>query len=219
MITALIAQKGGIGKSTIAIHLAGWHALAGKSVMLIDADRQSTAATWASKRAPLDLASPQVACQYGENLARAALNNQSRYDHILIDVASREPSAIRGALLAADIAITPFQANELDIWTAGDVIAMIREARARNPNLTAYAVINRAPTNPAATDITRASEALSQVADFSLMPTPIKERSSIRRCVPKGLLISEWRSPIDKKAQSELSLVFAQAYGENPPAN
>lgn len=219
MITALIAQKGGIGKSTLAIHLAGWHALAGRSVMLIDADRQSTATTWASVRSELDRATPFTAYQYGDNLTRAALHNQDRYDHIIIDVASGDPAAMRGALVAADIAITPFQANELDIWTAGDVVSVIQEIRERNHALKAYAVINRAPSNPAAMDVTRAAEALSGVEDFMLMPTPIRERSSIRRCVPQGLLITEWRNPTDKKARSELSCVFTNAYGEQPPCS
>ena len=43
MIIAVIGQKGGCGKSTIAVHLAGWRTNIGKDVLLIDSDRQGTA--------------------------------------------------------------------------------------------------------------------------------------------------------------------------------
>ena len=58
MITAVIGEKGGCGKSTIAVHLAGWRKAAGHEVLLIDSDRQGTATLWAEARDDRGLAVP-----------------------------------------------------------------------------------------------------------------------------------------------------------------
>ncbi len=51
MIVALLNQKGGVGKTTLSLHLAGELAAHGARVMLIDADPQGSSLDWAEQRA------------------------------------------------------------------------------------------------------------------------------------------------------------------------
>jgi chromosome partitioning protein len=52
MIIALVNEKGGCGKTTLAVHIACWLADQGNDVAFVDADRQQSARRWISKAAP-----------------------------------------------------------------------------------------------------------------------------------------------------------------------
>ena len=215
MIIAVLGKKGGVGKSTIAAHIAGWHAKEDKAVMLIDTDRQATATIWAETRIEdTDLPTPDTSHQFGANVKRMAQNLDHRYDFIVIDVGGGDGAAMKGALAAAHIAIIPFQPNELDVWTLTEVEDMIEDAKILNEQLTAIAVINRAPTHHRAADTQRALKAINQSTQMDAANIIVKDRSSIKRCVPQGLLIDEWR-PKDTKATSELQAVFDITRGKN----
>jgi chromosome partitioning protein len=86
MIIALLNQKGGVGKTTLALHLAGEWASKGRRVLLIDADPQSSARDWSQQRAREGL--PRLFGVIG--LARDTLHSEAPElargaDHVVID--------------------------------------------------------------------------------------------------------------------------------------
>ena len=207
MIVAVIGQKGGCGKSTIAVHLAGWRTNMGKDTLLIDSDRQGTARLWALERSDANLPTPETIQQYDRSIGRTALNFAKRLDDVVIDVAGGDEIAIATSLRVADYAIVPFQPNELDVWTGGYLEDMVLPAQALNEKLRVLAVMNRAPTHRLSADIRRASEALANLEIIEWTGLVIRERTSLRRCVPAGNLIDEWTPP-DKKALTEMSAIY-----------
>ena len=103
-VIALLNQKGGAGKTTLATHLAGELAWAGRRVTLLDADPQGSALDWAQRRAQSGL--ERLYGVFG--LARDTLHHETpqiaqEADFVIIDGPPRVAALARSALLAADL--------------------------------------------------------------------------------------------------------------------
>jgi chromosome partitioning protein len=144
MILALLNQKGGVGKTTLATHIAGELALRDQQVVLLDADPQGSALDWTQRRSQQGL--PRLFSTVG--LARETLHQEApelawRVDHVVIDGPPRIAALARSALLAADRVVIPVQPSPYDLWASAEMVALIREAQAFRPALRAAFVINR----------------------------------------------------------------------------
>ncbi len=144
MIVALLNQKGGVGKTTLAVHLAGEWAHRGRRVTLIDADPQGSSLDWSQQRSREGL--PRLFGTLGlarDTLHREAPDLARDADHIVIDGPPRVAGLMRSALLAADLVLIPVQPSPLDGWASAEMLALVTEARIYRPDLAARFVLNR----------------------------------------------------------------------------
>lgn len=128
---ALTNTKGGVGKSTIACHLAIWLFDRGERVSVIDADAQGTATVWLKNAEPnitVRAASDMDAIQ----LARDELSQT--HDFIVADAPGEEGEAANTVTLLADIAILPLQPTKPDVRALKDALKTIRLAHAVTKN-------------------------------------------------------------------------------------
>ena len=155
MIVALLNQKGGVGKTTLALHLAGEWSREGKRVTVIDADPQGSALDWSAQRAKEGV--PRLFGVLG--LARDTLHREAPElardaDHVIIDGPPRVAGLLRSALLAADLALIPAQPSPFDGWASAEMLRLLEEARIFRPQLVARFVLNRCPARTVITSET-----------------------------------------------------------------
>lgn len=144
LIVAIAGQKGGAGKSTLAVNLAAeWNAR-GLRVLLVDADPQGTASTWADVAAEAKRPAPAVVA-VGENLRRDVPRLAEAADVVVLDVPGRSGGARQaGALMVADVVVLPCGPSAPDVWALGGSVEVVREVMALRPELRACVVLNRA---------------------------------------------------------------------------
>jgi chromosome partitioning protein len=112
---ALIAQKGGTGKTTLAVSLAVAAMQAGKTVAIVDLDPQSSAGNWAERR---QQDSPAVVSAHVPRLAAViATARQNGTDLLLIDTPGKSEQAALAAAKAADLVLIPSRPQIYDLET------------------------------------------------------------------------------------------------------
>jgi len=184
MIIALLNQKGGVGKTTLAVHLAEVLSRLDKSVLLVDADPQGSALDWAANRPDnprfpvIGLPKPTL----HRELPAIAMN----HDFVLIDGPPRVNELARAAIMASDVVLIPVQPSPFDVWAAKEIVDLLREASAFKENIKSAFVINRKIVNTAiGRDVV---EALSSYP-VPVLKTSIGQRVAFAECAAQGLTV------------------------------
>jgi chromosome partitioning protein len=210
MIILLGSYKGGCGKSTLATSIAAMLANNGADVVLVDADKQSTASTWAADR-EADTNLPPVACvQKYDNIRQTLLDLDTRYSHVVVDCAGHDSKELRTGMTAAHVMLSPFRPSQPDLDTAPKLADLIDQAKEVNEGLKVCAVLTMCPSNPAITEIQDAQAYLARVSGLPVVEPCIYDRKVYRDAICAGKGASEMKN---EKATKELAAVWGAING------
>jgi chromosome partitioning protein len=207
MITVVGGTKGGTGKSTVATNLAVMHAAAGSDVLLVDADEQGTSTNFTNMR---NQTRPEGAGYTCVALTGKAVMTELRrlgpkYQEVVVDVGGANAATQRGALSVCDAYLVPFAPRSFDVWALTRVAELVEEGRAVNPDLRAYAFLNRADARGG--DNAAAAEIIRDQSVLEFLPVSLGNRKSYARAATSGLGVVELR-PADPKAIEEIESLF-----------
>jgi chromosome partitioning protein len=203
MILTVGHTKGGVGKSTLALQIAITRTLAGKNVLLVDADKQQTSRDAISIR-EMDGRTPAINCQqYRQRAEFAKIDKDAgEYDDIIIDAGGRDNEALRYAILISDALLVPVAPKSAELWALRDMGQVVEETKAIRPNVTAYAFLNMAEPGESP-DNAAAIAYVSADPRFKFLDKRIQNRKAISTAMGSGLSIFELKRK-DRKAEAEL---------------
>jgi chromosome partitioning protein len=202
MIILIGSEKGGVGKSTLATNLTAFFALKKIDVVLVDADRQSTAANWVQDRN--DLTDVKIDCvrQY-ENIKQTLLSLDKRYEIVVVDCQGRDSKELRTGLLVSDIILIPFRPSQWDLDTLPTMVELVKDAKDFNEKLKACAVFTMCPTHHQINELDEAKEFFYENTEITLLDSRTHDRKIYRDAASAGLSVLEMQK-LPNKAGEEI---------------
>ncbi len=197
MIISFLNQKGGVGKTTLAIHIADSLSRKDKKVLLIDADPQASALDWAENSENGNRFS--VVGLPKKTLRSELRTIETDYDYIIVDGPPRVHEIAMAAIAASDLIVIPVQPSPFDVWSLKDIIDLVNEVKTINENLKTVLVINRKIVNTAI-----GRDVVNALADynFPILKTAICQRVAYAESIGMGQTVLNTNS--DSKASEEI---------------
>jgi chromosome partitioning protein len=186
LIISFLNQKGGVGKSTLSINVAACFALLGQKVLLIDADKQGTASTWASLRTDTGF---QVVSMARENMARDALRLAADFDFTIIDGPPQAETISRSCIVASDLVVVPIEPGGPSRWSSNLTVQQLKEAQELKPTLKCGFVVSR---KVGGTVLGRDARIMAADAGIPMFETEIEARIAYAEASTMGRTIFEW---------------------------
>jgi chromosome partitioning protein len=188
MIFACVNTKGGVGKTTTAVHLATMLARQYRT-LLIDGDPQASAASWAAWRRETTYSpSPTTTCLTGKAILTEGKSLSKGFEFTVVDAGGRDSSGLRSALLLAQRAVIPIGASNLDAAAMTDLLEVVEMARDYNPELDVRVLLTRVdPRTKDAADMLN----FLQEQQLTVLPSRVCERVAFRRAIGEGAVVQE----------------------------
>jgi chromosome partitioning protein len=194
---ALVSQKGGAGKSTLALHLAAEAAPRGQRALLIDLDPQGNVAKWGDRRGDMP---PDVSAEHPANLDKALRAAETEgYGLVVLDTAPHADQTALRAAKSADLVLVPCRPATFDleaIRTTLDICQLTKRP--------AIVVLNAAPIRSRVV-----GEAQQAVGDHGgeVCPVVVHHRVAFQHCLIDGRTAAEFEP--GGAAALEISALYA----------
>ncbi len=209
MIAALVNLTPGVGRTMLAVNLAGELALQGRRVVLLDVDGVSGTGDWIARRRangmPLLFDSATIA---GTELRDGLGGFAASFDHVVIDTPSRSPAALRAALMAAETMLIPTLPDRASLGCCAATMQLVIEALAMEPALMASLVLTGAPDG---LRVEPGSEATVLGLRLPVSAAVIRERRVFADSMDTGLLVPELE--MAGQAEADIRHLVSETFG------
>jgi chromosome partitioning protein len=195
-VIALVSQKGGSGKTTVAVNLAVAAHEAGKTALVVDLDLQASATEWHNARSDKSLI---VLPTHPAGLSRVIESAREQgADFVFIDTAAKTETDTVAAIEAADVALIPCRPSIVDLRAVQNTIRICRYRE-----ITPHVVLTQTETQGTVADEARAM--LVQLG-VNVLPETLGRRIAFSHSMIEGQGVSEF-DPRGKGAQEVRALL------------
>jgi chromosome partitioning protein len=193
---ALVSQKGGVGKTTLAIHLATAFSAAGYNTLLLDLDPQTSAAEWKDAR---EAEKPPVMAVPASRVTKV-LEEAKKIgtDVLILDTAPHSEGTALTAARCADLILVPCQPSIMDLRALRKTAELLEHVK--KPT---YAVLNGVAPHGVVAD--EAASVITEQFKLPVAPIRLGGRVAFNRCLITGQTAQEYE-PEGKAAQEALKL-------------
>jgi chromosome partitioning protein len=204
MFFAMVNAKGGVGKSTLAVHLAVWLHERGQRVMLVDCDLQRSSSQWMAEAAPE--VRVEVLLSEDELIERAPVFQQE-VDIVVADGPAGLKELTRALLLVCDTAFIPCGPSVLDVRAVSEAIRVVKQAQSIRKGIPeAMLILNKMQPRYR---LSRELQAVSSKLDIPAASATIGLRQAYADAVGQGSVV--WRLGVSAApAAQELSRLFTE---------
>lgn len=198
---SLIAQKGGTGKTTLAIHLAVQAQRAGQRVLLVDTDPQGSAGAWWQRRAAAEPALVQ-----GQGTELAGILDEARgrgFGLVIVDTAPHSSEQSRACAECSDAVVIPTRPAILDLDAIGITTALVADLR-----VPAQIVLNACPPRTRAQEPRLVAEAREALTAYPVpvCPPAVSQRAAFSHALIDGRAVVEFEA--QGKAAAEIDALW-----------
>ena len=202
MIISVVNQKGGVGKTTVAINLAAMLRRNNFNLVLLDTDPQGSATQWH------DVEENQAVevIHHPDPVEPADIEALLQdYDHIVIDAPPAIGDISRSVLAVSNLAIVPLSPSPLDIWSCWGTLEMISEVQRENPKLKAQLLVSRKIPG---TRVGREAREAMEVFETDIFQSELCQRVAYVDSMTSGVTVMQYAP--DSKAMQEIEDLFEE---------
>jgi chromosome partitioning protein len=213
MIVVVGGEKGGTGKTTIAVNLAAMRMRDKGDTIIIDAEpTQQNTSLWCLSREDSGI-QPRITSmsKLGKTLRNDLLRLGEKFSTVIVDTGGQDSTELRASLLAADVIISPMRPSQFDIWTLDRMNKLVGEVRQVNESVRAYILLNAAHTNPLVDEVKEATQYFNDggYENIKLLPFILYDRRVYRKVVG-GYSVHD--TGTDGKAEAELNQLYKEVF-------
>lgn len=212
MIIGVASNKGGCGKTTVAVNTAVVLAKQGYKVVIVDADPIANSSTWSADRELVQV-QPRIMCvQKFGNIANTLKDLNQYHDYVIVDPQGRDSKEMRSCMTVADLIITPIRTSNNDLSALPPFLETYESVKTINPKINLVGVLTMVDTNAKAKEVGETLDYLaSEHPEIRMLTAMLKSRKIYRDTIPDGLGVVEVESN-DNKAKTEVEQLVEEAF-------
>lgn len=183
-VIAIVNQKGGSGKTTLALNLAAGLARRAPTAVA-DADPQRSISQWISMGE--DASALPVVTELETSASATITRLKKTHRYVVIDC----PPTVRGPVIdavmaSADVVLIPVLPSPLDLWASVEMAALVTKAQKKNRALQAYLILNQVETRNA---LSRVMQQAVAEFDVPLLKASVQRRAAYRSAAIEGVSV------------------------------